>query len=60
MRKASRKGDTEADMDTQAGRVAAGKSNFETGGEKRRHTDLLESGVSTEDALCSLIAITEL
>lgn len=54
------KGDTEADMDTQAGRVAAGKSNFETGGEKRRHTDLLESGVSTEDALCSLIAITEL
>lgn len=35
MRKAYRKGDTKADVDTLAGRAAAGKSNFRTGGEKK-------------------------
>lgn len=48
-------------MDTLIGKAAAGKSNFGTGEKvKERHTDLLEPGVSTEDALYSLIAITEL
>lgn len=35
MRKAHRKGDTKAYVDTSAGRAAAGKSNFETGDEKK-------------------------